>query len=152
MIAAVPPPDDRSGFAVAGWSHFPHGADIGLCGHGPSLASAFEQVALAMTGVITDQPVAAREHVEVSCEAPAPDYLLVEWLNAIVFEMATRRMLFGRYDVTIEGGRLTGILHGEALDVARHQPAVEVKGATYTALYVGREPGGGWVARCVVDV
>ncbi len=61
-------------------------------------------------------------------------------------------MLFGRYDVTIEDGRLTGVLHGEPLDIARHQPAVEVKGATYTALYVGQEPNGCWVARCVVDV
>lgn len=137
---------------VAGWTHFPHGADIGLSGHGPTLAAAFEQMALAMTAVITDQPVAARERVEVACEAPTPDYLLIEWLNAIVFEMATRRMLFGRYEVTIEGERLAGVLHGEPLDVARHQPAVEVKGATYTALFVGREADGRWVARCVVDV
>jgi tRNA nucleotidyltransferase (CCA-adding enzyme) len=137
---------------VAGWEHFAHGADIGLFGYGPSLASAFEQSALALTAVVTDQPVAARERVEVSCRAPAPDYLLIEWLNAIVFEMATRHMVFGRFEVTIEGERLSGTLHGEPLDVARHQPAVEVKGATYTALFVGQEPDGRWVARCVVDV
>ncbi|MGD9536151.1 MAG: archease [Alphaproteobacteria bacterium] len=137
---------------MAGWRHFAHGADIGLAGCGPSLASAFEQAALAMTAVITDRPVAARERVEVSCEAPDPEYLLVEWLNAIVFEMATRGMLFGSYDVTIEGNRLRGVLHGEPLDIARHQPAVEVKGATYTALSVERAPDGAWVARCVVDV
>jgi tRNA nucleotidyltransferase (CCA-adding enzyme) len=35
--------------------------------------------------------------------------------------------------------------------VARHHPAVEVKGATYTALRVAPE-GGGWVAQTVVDV
>ena len=137
---------------VAGWAHFPHGADIGLTGYGPTLAAAFEQTALALTAVITDQPVAARERVQVACEAPDADYLLIEWLNAIVFEMATRRMLFGRYEVTIEGERLAGALHGEPLDVARHQPAVEVKGATYTALQVMQDAGGRWVTRCVVDV
>jgi tRNA nucleotidyltransferase (CCA-adding enzyme) len=137
---------------AAGWEHFPHGADVGLAGYGPSLASAFEQVALALTAVITDQPVAGSERIGVSCEAPDAEYLLVEWLNAIVFEMATRRMLFGQYDVTIDGRRLTGRLCGEPLDVARHQPAVEVKGATYTALSVDQDADGRWVARCVVDV
>jgi tRNA nucleotidyltransferase (CCA-adding enzyme) len=35
--------------------------------------------------------------------------------------------------------------------VNRHHPAVEIKGATYTALRVAHEPAG-WVAQTVVDV
>jgi tRNA nucleotidyltransferase (CCA-adding enzyme) len=35
--------------------------------------------------------------------------------------------------------------------VQRHQPAVEVKGATYTALRVAPIEGG-WLAQTVVDV
>lgn len=42
-------------------------------------------------------------------------------------------------------------LWGERVDPARHRPAVEVKGATYTELKVARE-GELWVAQCVVDV
>jgi len=38
------------------------------------------------------------------------------------------------------------------VDIARHRPAVEVKGATYTALRVAQEADGAWVAQCVVDV
>jgi SHS2 domain-containing protein len=38
------------------------------------------------------------------------------------------------------------------VDVARHQPAVEIKGATYTELKVGRTDNGLWFAQCVVDV
>jgi SHS2 domain-containing protein len=37
------------------------------------------------------------------------------------------------------------------VDAARHQPAVEVKGATYTGLRVAPQ-NGGWVAQTVVDV
>ena len=37
-------------------------------------------------------------------------------------------------------------------DVARHEPAAEVKGATYTALAVEHRPDGRWLAQCVVDV
>ena len=35
-------------------THFPHDADAGICGIGPTLEKAFEQAALAMIGVITD--------------------------------------------------------------------------------------------------
>jgi SHS2 domain-containing protein len=61
-------------------------------------------------------------------------------------------MLFGRFQVVIEGQGLRGQAWGEPIDVAKHEPAVEVKGATYTALKVGQEPDGTWVAQCVVDV
>jgi SHS2 domain-containing protein len=41
---------------------------------------------------------------------------------------------------------------GEPVDNGRHAPAVEVKGATFTELQVRREPDGGWLVQCVVDV
>ena len=41
---------------------------------------------------------------------------------------------------------------GEPVSVSRHRPAVEVKGATFTALRVGRNEDGQWVAQTVVDV
>ena len=78
--------------------------------------------------------------------------LLVDWLNALVYEMATRRMLFSRFEVRLDGTRLHATAWGEPVDVARHRPAVEVKGATYTQLKVARDEQGGWLAQCVVDV
>lgn len=135
------------------WEHFEHGADIGVRGVGPTQAQAFEQAALALTAVITDPAgVASRETVDVACEAADHELLFAQWLNAIVYEMAVRRMLFGRYEVSIEGGRLRARAFGEPVDVARHRPAVEVKGATYTALRVARTDDGGWLAQTVVDV
>ena len=38
----------------ARWEHFPHDADIGVRGFGPTVVAAFEQAALALTAVITD--------------------------------------------------------------------------------------------------
>ena len=138
---------------MTGWEHFPHEADIGVRGRGATLAEAFAQAATAMTAAITDPAgVAAREAVDVACEAPDEELLLVDWLNALVYEMATRRLLFSRFEVRIDGRRLAARAYGEPVDVARHQPAVEPKGATYTALRVAREPDGGWLAQCVVDV
>lgn len=135
------------------WEHFAHQADIGVRGYGASTAEAFEQAALAMTAAITDvDDIRTVSEVHVECEAARPELLLVEWLNALIYEMATRGMLFGRFAVCIEDTRLRGEAWGEPLDVERHRPATEVKGATYTALDVSRCADGRWRAQCVVDV
>jgi SHS2 domain-containing protein len=135
------------------WEHFPHGADVGVRGFGASPAEAFEQAALAMTAVITDlELVHPQQTVQISRDCPDCEILLTEWLNALVYEMATRHMLFGRFRVGIDGPHLTGVAEGERVDTARHHPAVEVKGATLTQLQVARQPDGTWVAQCVVDV
>jgi len=84
--------------------------------------------------------------------APDAELLLVDWLNSLIFEMVTRNMLFSRFEVHLENNRLTAQVWGEALEVARHHPAVEIKGATYTALKVAQQQDGGWLAQCVVDV
>lgn len=135
------------------WEHFPHEADMGVRGIGNTREEAFEQAAVAMSAVISDPAgISATEEVEVSCQAPDDELLLVDWLNALVYEMATRRLLFARYQVAIKDHTLTARAWGEPVDPARHQPAVEIKGATYTALRVAREANGEWVAQCVVDV
>jgi SHS2 domain-containing protein len=139
--------------AAARWEHFGHDADVGVRGLGPTREQAFEQAALAMMATVTDLPlVQGREAVEIRRRCPDPEILLTEWLNAIVYEMATRSMLFARFQVRIDGEELTATAWGETVDVARHHPAVEVKGATLTQLRVGQEPDGTWVAQCVVDV
>ncbi len=135
------------------WEHFAHGADIGVRGFGTSKSEAFEQAALALTAVLTDPgSVATPASVEIHCEAADDELLLVDWLNAVIYEMATRSMLFGRFAAKITGNVLTATAWGEPLDRARHGPAVEVKGATYTAVSVGWREDGTWVAQCVVDV
>jgi tRNA nucleotidyltransferase (CCA-adding enzyme) len=122
-------------------------------GIGPTLAAAFEQAALAMTAVVTDPAsVAAVQAVDIRCEAPDNELLLVDWLNALILEMAARHMLFGRFDVALDGPRLRATAWGEAVDRQKHQPAVEIKGATYTELSVARTESGQWLAQCVVDV
>jgi len=135
------------------WEHFRHQADIGVRGVGASKEEAFEEAALGLTAVITDlNSLESKYLVNVVCEAPSDELLFADWLNVIVYEMATRKMLFGRFQVHIERGRLQGSLWGQEVDVARHQPAVEVKGATYTELQVKRCEDGAWTAQCVVDV
>jgi SHS2 domain-containing protein len=135
------------------WEHFEHMADMGVRGIGPSREAAFEEAALAMCATITD-PALVRPAVlfETECDASEDEFLLVDWLNALICEMSAHRMIFSRFEVTIADGHLHGRAWGEAADPARHHPAVEVKGATLTELKVARNADGLWTAQCVVDV
>lgn len=138
--------------APADWEHFPHDADVGVIGRGPTPEAAFEQAALALTAIVTTADVRPERAIEVSCSRADRELLFVDWLDAIIFEMAVRDMIFGRFAVRLAGDGLAGTIWGEPVDAARHQPACEPKGATLTALRVAQESDGSWSARCVIDV
>jgi tRNA nucleotidyltransferase (CCA-adding enzyme) len=132
---------------------FAHDADIGVRGWGETPARAFENGALALTAIVAEPAdVRALQPVAVTCDAPDVTLLFVDWLNALIYEMATRAMLFSRYEVEIRDGTLKGTAWGEPVDRARHQPAAEPKGATYTEARVEQDETGAWIAQCVVDV
>lgn len=135
------------------WEHFDHDADIGIRGIAPTIEQAFEQAAIAMTAVVTD-PLKVMASIAVTLKCKAPDYelLLVDWINDLIYEMAIRDLLFGRYQVAIANGELIATAWGETVDVIKHQPAVEIKGATFTELRVYQNRDAQWVAQCVVDV
>ena len=134
------------------WEHFEHKADIGVRGIGNTTAEAFEQAALAMSSIITDLSlIEPSEGVDIVCDEVDQELLLADWLNALVFEMSTRMMIFSRFEVRIKDGHLEAKIWGEPIDQKRHQPAVEIKGATYTELAVHKTDGQ-WIAQCVVDV
>jgi tRNA nucleotidyltransferase (CCA-adding enzyme) len=135
------------------WEHFQHQADIGVRGCGHTIASAFEQAAMALTAVIVDPTqIAGRIPVTIDCEAPDSELLLADWLNAVIYQMAVQHLLFNRFTIEISGSRLHATAWGESLNRSRHQPVVEIKGATYTELRVSQGADGEWTAQCVVDV
>jgi SHS2 domain-containing protein len=137
----------------AHWEHFSHSADIGVRGFGSTKQEAFAQTALAMVAVMVD-PATVKEDEEVRLHWQESDVelLLLAWLNALVYEMDVRHMLFSRFEVKIEGDSLVAQAFGEKIDYARHQFQVEVKAATPSELKVGCDDQGRWVAQCIVDV
>jgi SHS2 domain-containing protein len=137
----------------ARWEHFPHEADMGVRGRGDTLAEAFAATAEAMIAVVTDPAgVIPEARVEIDCSAPDQEVLLYDFLNAIIYEMAVSGLLLARFRVHIDGRQLRAEAWGERADRARHQPAVEIKGATFTELAVRRMGDGSWVAQCVLDI
>ena len=135
------------------WEHFHHQADIGIRGTGETLDQAFAEGAMALTAVVCDPlKVQAAECVEIICQGDDPEYLFFDWISAIIYEMDIRKMLFGRFEVTIDGSQLRAKAWGESIDADRHDIAVEVKAATFMLLKVYQDPEERWVTQCVVDV
>ena len=134
------------------WEHFYHQADIGVRGFGSSIEESFQQAAMALMAVIcSPEKVTPSKQIDIQCSCDDMELLLVDWLNAIIYEIATRKMLFGRFEIRIKEGKLNAAAWGETASPEKHETAVEAKGATYTELAV-RQENGEWVAQCVVDV
>jgi SHS2 domain-containing protein len=132
--------------------YFEHDADIGIIGRGASPEEAFERAAEAMFAVmLTLDAIAPERSVDVAFEEDDLELALVQWLNALLAAARTEELALARFRLQREGSAWTGQAGGEPLrpEIER---GTEVKGATLTALRVEQTDGGGWEARCVVDV
>ena len=134
------------------WEHFHHQADIGIRGIGQTPAEAFEQGAVALMAVIcSPEQVHPKVAVNIECEAEEKDLLFADWINGLIYEMDVRKMLFGQFEVKLENHKLIGTAWGESIDYDRHEPAVEVKAATFMELKAYKD-NNNWIVQCVVDV
>lgn len=137
----------------SGWEHYSHPADVGIRGFGATKAEAFAQAGVALTAVVADvENVDPEEEIQISCDEEDVELLFVTWLNTLLYEMATRKMLFSKFEVEIEGSRLSARAWGQKLDAGRHNPVVEVKAATCADLKVEQDTEGNWTVQCIVDV
>ena len=77
--------------------------------------------------------------------------LLADWLNALIYEMATRDMLFARFAVRrpITRSRRP---HGASASTGPAPAGGRSQGRDVHRLAVARRADGQWVAQCVVDV
>ena len=132
---------------------FSHPADIGIRGLGPTREEAFAQAATALTAVIADpKKIEPRQAVEIACREEDDELLFMNWLSSLLYEMDTRGMLFCRFEIEPVEGGIYARAWGEPVDVEKHEPAVEVKAATYAGLKVEKDAEGNWLAQCIVDV
>jgi len=126
---------------------------MGIRGKGLTKEQAFEQAALALTSVITSiDKVEPEQKVAITCQAIDDELLLLDWLNTLLYEMDTRKMLFSSFEIHLDKNTLNAVAWGQRIDIQKHQPTVEVKAATYMELSVRQDESGTWIAQCVVDV
>jgi SHS2 domain-containing protein len=133
-----------------------HTGDVAVRVTAASLDRLFEEAAGALTATIVDAPeIRATRRLDLTLEAPAPDLLLVDWLNELVYRFDTDLWLTSRTEARVRRAgdvwRLDAATFGEPLDEARHGVKVLVKGVTYHQLGI-RETADGVETVVVFDV
>ena len=118
-----------------------HAGDVAVRVTAASLDRLFEEAAAALTATIVDAPaVRTDRRLDVTLEAPAPDLLLVDWLNELVYRFETQLWVAARAEARVrqagEIWRLEAATFGEPLDETRHRVKVLVKAVTYHQLAI----------------
>jgi SHS2 domain-containing protein len=128
-------------------------ADMGLSVTAPTLEGLYACAGEGFYSSVCDRrtvrPLMRRE---VEAAAESLDFLMVAWLNELIYIFDADRFLARRCRVKIKDGpALAAVLDGETFDPARHRFKNIFKAATYHRLSLSRK-GGRWRATVVLDV
>jgi len=132
---------------------FEHTADLGLRVRAADLDALFADAARGLFSIIIANLASVRpaESVQIEIAGDAPELLLFDWLNELLYLYEVRRLLLGRFEVSVGETGLKATAYGEPIDPTRHVLDHEVKAITYHGLKVERQDGG-WLAEVIVDI
>jgi SHS2 domain-containing protein len=135
------------------YEFFEHTADLGLRVRAADLDTLFGEAAKALFVAIVDNLDAVRplQRVDVRLTGTDREYLLFDWLKALLYRFDAEHLVFARFEVRVSADGLAGTAWGEPLDQDRHELGHEVKAITYHGLRVEPEAGG-WLAEVIVDI
>ena len=135
------------------YEFFEHTADLGLRVRAPDLNSLFRDAAAGLFAMVVEEfprtGPASRREFEI--EGGRHDYLLLDWLNELLFVFDTERLLLGDFDVEVAPDGVRASALARPLDPRRDLMLHEVKAITYHGLAVTRS-GHGWLAEVIVDI
>jgi SHS2 domain-containing protein len=136
-----------------GWDTFEHSADVGIRGWGPSLEQSFAQAACALSSllVVNWQLAEPETWIDIQAESYDLDGLFVAWINELVAQFDIQGQVFCLFEPRIQGNLLQARVCGQSLLDRDWELGLEVKGATFAELFVGKVQGL-WLAQCIVDV
>ncbi len=112
-----------------------HVADAEFIAYGTTVDEAFENSALAMIGLMID-PATIKPLVEKEIELSndAPDLLLFDWLEELLFILEVDRLIFGKFTVHVAHENniytLKATAYGESLD-AHPDVYMHIKAVTF---------------------
>jgi SHS2 domain-containing protein len=114
-----------------------HTADICIKAHGKTISEAFENAAVGMFDIITDNSkIGIVGQYNIKLEAPDLEQLLVDWLSELLFLNSAKNLVFGSFKVSIDENHLSAQVFGEEYDKYKHKMGIEIKAVTYHMLEV----------------
>jgi len=106
---------------------------ITIKAYGNTLSAAFINAARALSSLIIS-PDKIRETVlrEVEISAPDLEFLLVEWLNELIYFFDAEQLIFKRFEMDLlSTNRLKACCYGEKVNKSRHELLRGIKAVTY---------------------
>ncbi|MBL8851958.1 MAG: archease [Planctomycetaceae bacterium] len=135
-----------------------HTADVGLRIHAKTLAAALAEAGRGFSSLIVENLDDVRTAETVRIELPLADrtagsldYLLFDWLAALLQEFETHGRVFSRFDVQELPLGIVADCAGEPIDPARHRLCHEIKAVTYHQLEF-RPTDDGYAGQVILDV
>lgn len=118
-----------------------HTADVGIVVYGGTVEELFENAALGMYNIICENFSQIGQNVsqEGIVEDTELETLLVLFLNELIFQTFTNKILFSKFNVTIEYQKkykAKFVCFGENYQPDKHGRLLELKAATYHDLKI----------------
>ena len=137
-----------------------HTADVGIIAYGKNLPELFINAAYGMFSIITDVRKITDNRVQITdvkVRANNLEELLIVWLNELLYQYNTKRVLFAQFKIKkITGKILAAQIRGEKIDSSKHPINAEIKAATYHQLKIQKNIGKNrtvrWQAEVIFDV
>ena len=132
---------------------FGHTADVGLRMRAADLDELFADAGRALFAVIVVDldRVEPRQRMSCRIDEPQREYLLLDWLNELLYHFESERLLLKEFTVHVSQEGLQAMADGETFDPRRHQLDHEVKAVTYHNLRV-QQTADGWEAEVILDL
>jgi SHS2 domain-containing protein len=132
---------------------FPHTADVGLRVTASDLSSLFAEAGRGFYSLIVSNlpDVQLLTRIEFDIQGSDLAFLMVDWLNELLFTFESKRLLLRKFDVEVKANGLCASGQGEAVDESRHVLDHEIKAITYHGLRVERV-NGDWIAEVILDI
>jgi SHS2 domain-containing protein len=132
---------------------FEHTADLGLRARAANLNDLFAEAARALFSAVVEDlgTVVASQRVTIRVAGTDKEFLLFDWLKALLYHFDAEHLLFSRFEVKVGPAGLEGAVWGEPVDPARHEMNHEVKAITLHGLTV-EQTADGWLAEVIVDI
>jgi len=123
------------------YEYLDHTADVQLHAWGTNLQEAFENVAAAMFGYMTDiETVEMDVALEIEAEGDDIDGLLFHFLDEFLFSFSAEPFFIPRkieiLNFDLENFKIKARGYGEPFDISKHPQGTEVKAITYGSMKV----------------
>ncbi|MFC1559685.1 archease [Candidatus Margulisiibacteriota bacterium] len=117
-----------------------HPSDIGITAEGKTMKEAFANAAFGMFNIMYNlSSVKKKERVSVKVKGEDPEFLLVNWLNELLYLNDARNIVFSEFKIReINDKMLKAEAYGEKFNTAKHTVKTGIKAATYNQLEVSQ--------------